>query len=324
MKTGTKIILAALGATAIGGATAAVALSLVKVLSDTAVKKDVPKVMKPFKTKISGSEAPDKMLVDAAGRKALELKERCGEKVQIKNRDGLTLTGHWLRNPNQKRIVIAMHGWRSSWDFDFSLSAGFLYNEGCSILFPDQRAHGESEGEHIGFGVFERNDCIDWLNYVIETEAADVPVYLYGVSMGATTVLMASELSDTDRLKGIISDCGFTSPKDIWQHVMNNNLRIKSKLALNLADFYISREAKLDTGASSTINAVANTKTPILFIHGEADSFVPVEMTRKNYEACASEKEILIVPEADHGLSFFVDAQAYKKAVCSFFEKYDR
>ncbi|MBQ8606289.1 MAG: alpha/beta hydrolase [Clostridia bacterium] len=324
MKKETKIILAAAGIAAVTGAVTATVLSAVKVLSDTAIKKDVPKVMKPFKVKISGSSAPDKMLMDAANRKADELKERADEKVTIKNRDDIKLTGHILRHPEPERIIIAMHGWRSHWSFDFSLIAPFLYDEKSTILFPDQRAHGESEGDHIGFGVFERNDCIDWLGYALENAPEDIPIYLCGVSMGATTVLMASELDLPDRVKGIISDCGFTSPKDIWQHVMNENLKIKSKLALNIADFYISREAKMDTKTVSTVTAVSNTKTPILFVHGDADSFVPVDMTYRNYEACASEKQLLIVPGADHGLSYFNDAPTYKQVVREFFKKYDK
>ncbi len=323
MKKETKIALASVGAAAVASAVTATLLSAVKLLSDMAVKKEIPKVLRTAKINISGSNPPDDGLVEFATEKALYLKDVCTEKVTIKNRDGLTLTGYWYRHENPKRIIIAMHGWRSSWVTDFSLIAEFLHEQGCSVLFPDQRAHGESQGEHIGFGVFERYDCVDWLEYVLETEQTDIPVYLCGISMGATTVLMASELDLPPRVKGIISDCGFTSPNDIWRHVMNNNLKIKGNLALNIANFYVSRQANFDAKSISTVNCVANTKTPILFVHGTSDSFVPVDMTKENYEACASEKQLLTVDGADHGLSFYVDPETYKKTVIEFFEKYD-
>lgn len=316
-------MIAAIAAAAATGVASVAVFSALKLLSDMAVKKELPKQVHKMKINVSGSEKPDAILISAAARKAALLREKCTEKITIKNRDGLTLTGHWLRCEKPKRIVIAMHGWRSCWDSDFSLISDFFLSSGCSVLFPDQRAHGESEGEHIGFGAFERYDCYDWVNYVIENEPQDIPIYLCGISMGATTVLMTAGLDLPERVKGIIADCGFTSPKDIWQHVMNNNLKIKGTLALNIASFYISREAKMQDVDVSTVDALKNTRTPILFIHGDKDTFVPIDMTYKNYENCASEKSLLVVADAEHGLSYFVDAITYKKTVCEFFDKYD-
>ena len=323
MKKETKIAIAAVSAAGFAATVTATLVASVKLISDMAVKKDIPKILKPMKKVIAGGGEVDKQLVETASKESENLRSLCTEKVVIQNRDGLNLTGYWYRAKDPKRIIIAMHGWRSTWLTDFSLITQFLIDNNCSILFPDQRCHGESEGEHIGFGVFERYDCVDWVNFVVKTEQNNLPVYLCGVSMGASTVLMASELELHDRVKGIISDCGFTSPYDIWSHVMNNNLKINSKLAFQMANHYISRKTNLDAKGASTETAVANTKIPILFVHGDADGFVPVEMTYKNYNACASEKYLLIVPNADHGLSFYVDSYSYKKAVAEFFYKYD-
>ena len=302
MKKETKIAVFAISAAAAAGTITAGLLSAVKLLSDMAVKKEVPKMIQSFKINVSGSQDVDSKLVEAATEKANELLKLCTQKVTIENRDGLKLTGYYWKNPNAKRIVIAMHGWRSVWYSDFSLSAKFMYDEGCSILFPEQRCHGDSEGEHIGFGVFERFDCQDWVDYVVKTEENDLPIYLCGVSMGATTVLMASQLNLSDRVKGIIADCGFTSPDEIWQHVMHNNLNTK---------------------AASTIDALSQTEIPVLFVHGDKDTFVPLEMTQRNYEVCNSPKDILIVEGAEHGLSFYVDPEAYKNKVIEFFKKYN-
>lgn len=323
MKKETKITIAAISAAAVA-ATITAAVTTVKVFSDMAIKKEIPKVVKPLKNVISGNKEVALELSDIADEQSRALKELATEKVTITNRDGLKLTGYWYRNSCPRRIVIAMHGWRSNWSMDFSLCAEFLHKNGCSILFPDQRCHGESEGDHIGFGVFERYDLADWIDYVVKTEGDNLPIYLLGVSMGATTVLMASDLDLPSCVKGIISDCAFTSPNDIWHHVMKNNLKVNSKLAFQMANYYIIKEAKLDGKSASTVDCVANTKIPILFVHGDSDSFVPVEMTKQNYEACNSEKKMLIVNGAEHGLSFYVDEISYKMAVFDFFGKYDK
>lgn len=323
MKKETKIAIAAVSCTAAAAAATSVLLTCVRFLSDVAVKKDLPNISPSMRKRISGSSNKEGELADLVKKQSENLRSLCTEKVTMVNRDGLKLTGYWYRSPDPKRIVIAMHGWRSSWSHDFCVSADFMHDIGCSVLFPDQRCHGESEGEHIGFGVLERFDCADWVNYVVRTESPHLPIYLCGVSMGATTVLMASELSLPERVKGIISDCGFTSPYDIWEHVMNNNLKINSKFAFQMANNYISRKAHFDGKEASTVTAVANTKIRILFVHGDADGFVPIEMTNKNYESCASEKQLLIVHGAEHGMSFYVDGGSYKKAVCDFFLKYD-
>ena len=323
MKKETKLTIAAISAAAVA-ATVTAAVTSVKLFSDMAVKKEIPKVIRPLKHIISGNKEISTEISNMADEQSRSLKELANQKVTITNRDGLKLTGHWYRHSSPSRIIIAMHGWRSTWSMDFSLCAEFLHKNGCSILFPDQRCHGESEGDHIGFGVFERYDLADWIKYVVESEGDSLPIYLLGVSMGATTVLMASDLDLPSCVKGIISDCAFTSPHDIWDHVMKNNLKVNSKLAFAMANYYIVKEAKLDGKSASTLNSVANTEIPILFVHGDADSFVPLEMTKQNYDACNSDKKMLIVSGAEHGLSYYVDEISYKMAVFDFFGKYDK
>ena len=139
--------------------------------------------------------------------------------------------------------------------------------------------------------------------------------------MGATTVLMTSGFQLPTNVKGIIADCGFTSPHDIWQHVLDNNLHLNSKITYPIANAICKREAKFDGEEYSTEEALKTNDRPVLFIHGSADNFVPPEMTFRNYMACTAPKELLIVPEAGHGMSYVTAPRTYEKTVLSFFKK---
>ncbi len=322
MKKETKVAIAAVSAAA-AAATVTAAVTSMKLLTDIAINKTLPKNIYKMHTRLTGTYNGEE-ITSLINKNGMLLKERATERVTIKSRDGLTLVGHWYPAQNAKRIMICMHGWRSNWYSDFGTCSQFLHEQGCSMLCPDQRSQGESEGEHIGFGVLERNDCYDWVKYVIDRFGQQLPIYLCGISMGATTVLMASEFEYPPCVRGIISDCGFTSPHAIWSYVMKHNLHISDRIGYPIANFFVNKKASYDGDEMSTVDALRKTKLPVLFIHGDSDKFVPVQMTFENYAACASEKEIFIVPGAGHGISYFVDTQGYQSAVKRFFLLHDK
>ncbi len=321
MKRENRLAFTVMALTAAVATYVSVAAVFIKTLADAATSKQMPSVLKPVSQKIKG-EIVSREFVHTVIDTAAKLKLEDTQTVSIKSRDGLTLIGHWYGAKNPKRILIAMHGWRSGWALDFGLPVEFYHNNGCSVLFPDQRSQGESEGEHICFGVMERYDCVDWLYYIINRFGTDLPIYLCGVSMGATTVLMSSSLGLPDTVHGIISDCAFTSPNAIWHHVFKNNLKLNTQFLYHIAKMYITKRAGFGDDVS-TVDSVEKTKIPILFIHGENDSFVPVDMTYQNFNACASKKHLLIVKNAEHGMSYFTNPNDYEKNVLSFFELYD-
>lgn len=256
---------------------------------------------------------------------AERLKNTPHETVEIESHDGLKLVGHWFENEDPKRIILAAHGWRSHWYRDFAYSFQFLREQGCSILYIEQRAQGASEGKYMGFGLTERYDILDWLAWIREKCGTDLPVYLAGISMGATTVLMASGLGLPPEVKGIIADSGFTSPAEIWKHVAKKNMH----LPFLLTDLYSRILCRLKLGVASnsysTVDALkTNASIPVLFVHGQDDSFVPVEMTKENYAACAAPKDILIVPGAIHGMGYYVEKEKYEEKEKEFFRKYDK
>ena len=242
--------------------------------------------------------------------------------IQIQSRDGIRLTGHWMPAQRPKRIVVAMHGWRSAWDNDFGMIADFLLENDCSVLFAEQRGQGHSGGKYMGFGLMERYDCLDWVNWVnVETDGR-LPVYLCGISMGASTVLMAGGLELPQNVRGILADCGYTSAVDIWKHVAKT-LHLSYGICGKPAGRLARKRLQMAMDAESCPQALARCRVPVLFVHGTDDRFVPVEMTYENYKACAAPKRLFIVPGAEHGMSYLIDPKGYESAVKAFWAEFD-
>lgn len=216
-----------------------------------------------------------------------------------------------------------MHGWRSIWSRDFGVIAPFWHDNGCSVLYAEQRGQGESEGEYMGFGMLERHDCLKWVQWVNENNPDNLPVYLVGLSMGATTVLMAAGLELPESVHGIMADCGFTSAHDIWKHVMEENLHLHYGLHAATAEALCKKKINMGPKDYSTVDAMRQCKVPVLFIHGTDDSFVPVTMTYENYKACSSPKQLLIVPGAEHGMSYCVEREKYEAVAKAFWQEND-
>lgn len=290
---------------------------LVRVALD---RKVPPHPIRAERRLVSG--CADKEMLQKVHQAGMRLAGQPHETAELQSRDGTQLVGHWMPAVHPKRIIIAMHGWRSAWDHDFGLIADFFKENGCSVLYAEQRGQGKSGGEYIGFGLMERHDCLDWVNWVNERSGAALPVYLCGISMGASTVLMAAGLPLPDNVRGIIADCGYTSAVDIWKHVAK-----QAHLAYGIYGKPAGRLAKkrlcmaMDT--ESCPQALARSSIPVLFVHGTDDRFVPIEMTYENFKACAAPKRLFVVPGAEHGMSYLVDPKGYEATVESFFADFD-
>lgn len=320
-----KGLLIAAGVTAAAGVCALLSFSLTNFLLKEALDRKEPAVIKKAKKKIAG-EAVGREILEQASAAAEELKQKCEETVQITaGYDGITLVGHWYPAEKPERVIVAMHGWRSSWNFDFGIISTFLHEKNCSLLLVEQRGQSDSAsgGDYMGFGMIERFDALDWVNYAISEKAGDLPVYLAGVSMGAATVLMASGLTLPPQVHGIMADCGYTSAHMIWKHVMQNNLHLLYGLRGDLVAEICRRKIQMNPRDCTTTDALRKNLTPVLFIHGTDDHFVPISMTYDNYKACAAPKRLLVVPGAEHGMSYTVDRERYQAAMVKFWRDFD-
>lgn len=323
MDKNTKKIIAISSVTAVAvTATLAATYFTTKLLASIALDREAPPVIKKAGNLISGSKNNDDMSKLVADTGAA-LEKKVTETVSIISSDGIRLTAHWYPCENAKRVVIAMHGWRSTWSGNFGVIADFWHDQGCSILFPDQRGQNLSGGDYMGFGLAERFDCLDWVHWAEENTDPSLPIYLAGVSMGATTVLMTAGLDLPARVHGIVADCGFTSPSGIWKHVVNKNLHLPYGLRGAIASAICKQKIHMDPGSYSTIDAMKVSKTPVLLIHGTDDRFVPISMTYDNFKACVSPKRLFVVPGAAHGMSYIVNKEGYERTVCDFFSDFD-
>lgn len=322
MKDRTKALLVGAGAavTAMSALTAGT-YALSSHLLHMALDRQLPRGMEKNRARLTG-EAPDYPLLMAKLNAAAQKLRGCAT-VELTARDGTRLVGHWYENPNPQRIIIALHGWRSRWDQDFGYISPFLHEAGCSVLYAEQRGQNASGGEHITFGLLERLDCLDWVSWALTHSAPNLPVYLAGISMGATTVLMAAGQPMPAQVKGIVADCGFTSPHAIWKHVAERNLHLNYSLHHGWVERLCKRRLHLSPENVSTVVAMKKCRVPVLFVHGSDDAFVPVEMTYENYKACAAPKRLFIVPGAEHGMSYHIDRPGYQNALRQFWNEFD-
>lgn len=240
------------------------------------------------------------------------------EKVEIISYDGLRLRGLYLEHPEAKGTILLMHGYRMDGYTDFTCIYKHYYDLGYSLLNAFQRAHAESEGEYITFGIKERCDCRDWCFYIADRFGPEHKIVMDGLSMGAATVLMATSLELPENVKGVIADCGFTSPWDQISHLMKIKYHLPVHPLLDLADMWARLIGGFSLKGYSTLEAIKENTLPILFLHGEDDIFVPTDFSRRAYELCSAPKKILTVPGAAHGVSYLVDPESCDRALDEF------
>lgn len=246
------------------------------------------------------------------------------------NKETLTLTNDKLKLtawyvPAEKttnKTVIVVHGFNAKKE---EMSAyGMLFHKlGFNVLMPDNRAHGESEGKLIGYGVTDSRDLIKWTERLVKQNANSEITY-FGLSMGAATVMMASGQDLPKNVKRIIEDCGYSS---VW-----DELRYQAKSMYHLPAFPILYEvsaiSKLRAGfaygspEASSLVALSHNKLPTLFIHGGDDDFVPTAMVHENYAATKGPKMLWIVKHAKHAQSLTTDKTGYYNKISEFFAKY--
>ncbi len=219
------------------------------------------------------------------------------------------------------KVVICFHGYTGEGLSNHMAIGDYFLKHGYAMLLPDARAHGQSEGEYIGFGCLDRQDALGWINWVIRECGEDVKIMLYGTSMGGATVLMTSGLELPDNVKGIVSDCGFTSPKEVFTHVLHSMYHLPAFPAIQGADLINRKLAGYGMDECNAKYEVQKAKVPILFIHGSADTFVPCSMCQEIYDNCRSPKRKLIVEGAAHAESYYKEMEIYEKALDEFAEE---
>lgn len=236
--------------------------------------------------------------------------------------DDVPLQGYYLpaEEPTNKLVVFA-HGYLGNAK-DMGLFGKYYHEElGYNLFMPDLRGHGESGGDYYGFGWHDRLDIIDWLDQLV-AENPDAEIVLHGLSMGAATVLMASGEDLPENVRLIIADSPYTSVYDLFAYQLDRMFHLPDQLVLPSMSVLTNMRAGYTLKEASALDQVQKATVPILYIHGEADTFVPTNMTEELANHTKSEHEVITFPDTNHGESIVLHREAYLNEMTSFIEKY--
>lgn len=238
------------------------------------------------------------------------------EEVTITSFDGLKLKGRYYHIDDSYPIQIQFHGYRGNSYRDMCGGNKLARENKFNTLVIDQRAHGKSQGHTITFGVKESKDCMSWINYVNQ-RFNNPDIYLVGVSMGASTILLASQYNLASNIKAIIADCPFSSTKQIIRKVVKD-----MKLPVNIIYPFIALGAhifgRFNINDGDVNKAICKCKIPVLLIHGQEDELVPVSMAYQIKENNKKLIQLEIFENAKHGVSYFANSDRYVYVVTKF------
>lgn len=245
------------------------------------------------------------------------------EEVELQSADGLKLHAWYLAAPQPTlKTALLAHGYNCTGKDDGAFARIFYEKLGYNVLMPDDRGHGKSEGNYIGFGWPDRKDYLHWIQWIIARHGPQTRIVLQGVSMGGATVLMVGGEDLPTNVKAIVSDCAYTSAEDVLAYRLKRMFKLPAFPLIPLTGLFCRLRAGYSLKEASALVQVAKTRIPILFIHGDQDIFVPTSMVYALYEKCPAAKELFIVPGAGHAESLFLDPEGYHQHVISFVTKY--
>lgn len=248
------------------------------------------------------------------------LRGMSAERVETVSYDGLTLRGKYYEYKKGAPLEIMFHGYKGNAFRDLCGAVERCFKLGRNALIVDQRAHGESEGHVITFGYKERFDCLTWIKFAAERFGKDQKILITGISMGASTVLMAAGEDLPENVVSVLADCPFSSTKGIICKVIRD-MHLPSKPIYAFIRLGAILFGGFDPNKCEPIDAVKRCKIPIIFIHGDGDDFVPSYMSEQMHGVCPTEKAIFVAKGAGHGLAFLKDADGYYRAVREFDKK---
>ncbi|MDR2747263.1 MAG: alpha/beta hydrolase [Treponema sp.] len=246
------------------------------------------------------------------------------EDLWIQAGDGLRLHAYYLAAGTERAFsgtAILAHGYNGD-GRQLDAFARIFHRLGLNVLLPEARGYGLSGGAYIGFGWHERLDMLGWM--ALLKERGEDQIALYGISMGASTALMTSGEDVPPELKLIIADCGYSSVMEELSWQLKRGYHVSFPPLIRALSRLTKKRAGYRFEEASALEQVKKSRTPILFIHGEADTFVPFEMCGRLYGACASEKELYTVPGAEHGLAMDTNSGEYERRITLFLKKYMR
>ncbi len=242
-------------------------------------------------------------------------------KISVKTEDGYTLiAAEFPAAEDNHKWVLILHGY-TGWKEEMYPFAYWYHEQGYHVIVPDLRCQGESEGDFIGMGWTDHYDCMLWLDYILSQDG-DAGIVLHGQSMGAAAALMISgdeELSVN--IDAVISDCAYTDAYAMFGEKIKDWFHLPAFPLVDTACLVLRMRGGYDLKDASAIDAVRNSRIPTLFIHGDMDEMISVQMSKDLYEAAGCPKELLIIEGAGHAQAHEKDPEAYFGVIRVFLEE---
>ncbi|AYW48524.1 alpha/beta hydrolase [Tetragenococcus osmophilus] len=240
----------------------------------------------------------------------------------VRSEDGLELSAIFLPAEKQKRkTAVLAHGYMDTAE-SMAEYAKMYHDMGYNVLVPDARGHGQSQGDYIGFGWHERKDYLRWIDQVLNRQGNDETITLYGVSMGAATVMMVSGENLPANVVSIVEDCGYASVKEELTYQLKDQFDLPAFPLISITSAVTKVRAGYFFGEADATKQLAKNKLPIFFIHGKEDKFVPFSMLDEVYQATDAPKEKWEVDHAAHADSYKQDPELYQEKVHSFLQQH--
>lgn len=242
------------------------------------------------------------------------------EEAEILSEDGYRLRGVMEQKADSHRWVVLLHGYTGSREMMYGYA--YWYAErGYSVLAPDFRCQGESEGDYIGLGATDSRDLAGWIDLILQRDS-DAEIVLHGLSMGASTALIYSGGEVPGNIKAVISDSAYTDAYSMFREKIGSWFHLPAFPVVDSAELMIRIRAGYDLKETSPLKAVSRSRVPTFFIHGKEDRMIPVGMCRDLYGEAACEKDIMIVDGAGHTQSAEKDPVRFFGEVQKFLGKY--
>lgn len=247
-----------------------------------------------------------------------DARSRPHEDFYITAFDGTRLHAKYYEFQKGAVTEIMFHGYRGSAERDLSGGLQRCFAIGRNVLIVDQRTTCGSGGHIITFGIKEHRDCLSWVEFATKQFGADVPLLLTGISMGASTVLMAAGKPLPPNVKGILADCPFTTAEEIIKKCCGD-LHLPAKVMYPFIRLGAKLFGGFDLEEYSALKAIESCSLPVMFVHSREDEFVPSYMSEKLYAACSSPKRLVLIDGKGHGLSFLLDSEKYFSELSDFY-----
>ena len=238
------------------------------------------------------------------------------DEISIVSDDGLTLRADMLRGSGTGKTVIFFHGYKSEPACDFAAMYDFYKTLGCDLIYVHMRAHGKSDGTYIGFGALDRYDVVQWANKAAEL-FPDNDIYLHGMSMGAASVLQSMDLDLNKNVRGIIADCGYSDLNTVFRNLVGQLYHLPA-MFVDVFEYVNLLKAGYGFREASSVRSVSVARVPLVYICGDCDRYVPKDMALSIFNACKSEKKLLLVPGAGHAASYMCAKDEYEALVREF------